>query len=127
MNDENPSAVATSPAIRLSIADFLQILLPNGRVVAMSAIFAVELYDACLEVARKQTEEADRVKKEIAVVRQAIESHLGVWHHGTPTDTGRIDCPVCGAHKGLSFMRSGKTGAVAARCRHDRCVAWQDD
>lgn len=42
-----------------------------------------------------------------------------------PRKAGRIDCPVCGKHEGLTFAVHAD-GHISAACAKEGCVRWAE-
>ena len=65
--------------------------------------------------------------EDIGKARDAIVAHCGgPWKRGTPSTSGRIDCPACGAKDSLSFSRAAYNGHIHARCATEKCVLWME-
>ena len=63
----------------------------------------------------------------IGKARQAIVDHLGgPWKRGTPGQSGKIDCPICGKASSLRFSRAGYNGHIHAGCATEGCVRWME-
>lgn len=78
------------------------------------------------QIAAQEAEYARRWQ-DVALARAAIVRLLGgPWKRGQPSASGKIDCPVCGATRGISFSRAGYNGHIHASCTTIDCVAWRE-
>lgn len=93
---------------------------PNGNTCSHAIYPTEEELAAALEELNTRFEATDKARK-------AIVDHLGGnWKRGTAGSSGRIDCPVCGKPRALSFSRSGYNGHIHATCDTDDCVRWME-
>jgi hypothetical protein len=109
--------------------------LPNyGTKQFMASCPCFEKHEGCDKAEYKTPEELAEEERQLAklfarttTARKAIVDALGgPWQRGMKTQSGEIDCPICGKTKTLRYSRSGYNGHIHARCDTDGCVAWME-
>lgn len=78
------------------------------------------------EIAAEEEADAKRMQDTMTARSAIVESLGGSWKKGTPSQRGKIDCPVCKKPRALNFSRSGYNGHIHAQCSTDGCVAWME-